>query len=39
MSMLKKITTWFAAIFAATTLMAAWAAVPQSAPCSMGPRG
>ncbi len=28
MSMLKKIATWFAAIFAATTLMAAWAADP-----------
>jgi len=28
MSMFKKIATWFAAIFAATTLMTAWAADP-----------
>jgi len=28
MSMLKKIAAWFAAIFAATTLMTAWAADP-----------
>jgi len=28
MSMMKKIATWFAAIFAATTLMSAWAADP-----------